>query len=246
MFMDDFFVVGDSFEHCLDNLRQMLKRCEETNLVLNWKTCHFMVDESIVLGHKISKQGIEVDRAKIKNISKLPPPNSVKGVRSFFRHADFYRRFIKDFSNIASPMCKLLKKDTKFGFDEKCLNDFEELKARLTTTPILITPNWSLPFELMCDSSCVAIGAVLGQRHNKILHPVYYASKALNGAQINYTMTEQEQELLSIVYDFKKFRSYLLGSKVIVYTDHTALRYFMAKKDAKPRLIRWVLFVIRV
>ncbi|XP_019264773.1 PREDICTED: uncharacterized protein LOC109242368 [Nicotiana attenuata] len=204
VFMDDFSVVGDSFEHCLDNLRQVLKRCEETNLVLNWEKCHFMVDEDIVLGHKFSKQGIEVDRAKIEIISKLPPPTSVKGVRSFLGNADFYRCFIKDVSKIANPMCKFLEKDAKFIFDEN---------------------NWM----------------VLGQRHNKILHPVYYASKTLNGVQMNYTVTEQE--LPAIVYAFEKFRAYLLGSKVIVYTNHAALRYLMAKKDAKPRLIRWVLLL---
>nr|XP_016490707.1 PREDICTED: uncharacterized protein LOC107810438 [Nicotiana tabacum] len=199
VFMDDFSVVGDSFEHFLNNLRQVLKRCEETNLVLNWEKCHFMVDEGIVLGHKISKHGIEVDRAKIEIISKLPPPTSGKGVQSFLGHAGFYRRFIKDFSKIANPICKLLEKDVKFMFDEKCLKAFEEFKQNLTSTPIIVTPDWSLPFELICDASGVSIGAVLSQRHNKVLHPVYYASKTLNGAQMNYTVTEQE--LLAIIYD---------------------------------------------
>ncbi|XP_070056880.1 uncharacterized protein [Nicotiana tomentosiformis] len=158
-----------------------------------------MVDEGIVLCHKISKQGIEVDRAKIEIISKLSPPISVKGVRILLGYAGFYRRFIKDFSKIENPMCKLLEKDATFVFDEKCL------------------------------------------KHNKILHPVYYASKTLNGAQMNYIVIEQE--FLAIVYAFEKFRAYLLGSKVIVYTNHVALRYLMAKKDAKPRLIRWVLLL---
>ncbi|XP_070015379.1 uncharacterized mitochondrial protein AtMg00860-like [Nicotiana sylvestris] len=155
VFVDDFSIVGDSFEHCLDNLIQVHKRCEETNLVLNWEKCHFMVDEDIVLGHKISKQGIEVDRAKIEIIFELPPPTLVKGVRSFLGHVGFYRCFIKGFSKIANPMYKLLEKDAKFIFDEKCLKAFEELKEKLTTTPIIVTPDWSLPFEL--------IWAVLGQ-----------------------------------------------------------------------------------
>ena len=97
VFMDDFSIFGDSFDNCLTNLDRVLRRCEETNLVLNWEKCHFMVDEGIVLGHKISYKGIEVDRAKTEIIEKLPPPTSVKGVRSFLGQTGFYRRFIKDF-----------------------------------------------------------------------------------------------------------------------------------------------------
>ncbi|XP_018628423.1 uncharacterized mitochondrial protein AtMg00860-like [Nicotiana tomentosiformis] len=140
------------------------------------------MDEGIVLGHKVSKQGIDVEQAKIEIISKLPPPTSKNGVRSFLGHAGIYRRFIKEFSKIASPMCKLLEKDAKFEFDDKCLKAFEELKARLTTAPIIVTPDWSLPFEPMCEASGIDIGAILGQRYNNILHHVYYASKILNGA----------------------------------------------------------------
>ncbi|GJV59399.1 reverse transcriptase domain-containing protein [Tanacetum coccineum] len=119
VFMDDFSVFGNSFDSCLTNLSKMLARCEETNLVLNWEKCHFMVKEGIVLGHKISKSGIEVDRAKIDVIAKLPCPTNVKGVRSFLGHAGFYRRFIKDFSKIARPMTQLLIKDAKFTFSNE-------------------------------------------------------------------------------------------------------------------------------
>ena len=128
VFMDDFSVVGDSFERCLTNLSEVLKRCEDCNLVLNWEKCDFMVKEGIVLGHRISEKGIEVDRAKVEVIERLPPPISVKGVRSFLGHAGFYRRFIKDFSKIAHPLCKLLEKECKFCFDESCLKAFSELK----------------------------------------------------------------------------------------------------------------------
>ena len=97
VFMDDFLVFGDSFPNCLNHLVLVLKRCQETNLVLNWEKCHFMVTEGIVLGHKVSNQGIEVDRAKVELIEKLPPPSDVKAIRSFLGHIGFYRRFIKDF-----------------------------------------------------------------------------------------------------------------------------------------------------
>ncbi|GJS69212.1 reverse transcriptase domain-containing protein [Tanacetum coccineum] len=219
----------------------MLKRCEDTNLSLNWEKSHFMVKEGIVLGHKISKSGLEVDRAKVEVIAKLPHPTTVKGVRSFLGHAGFYRRFIQDFSKIARPMTHLLEKETPFFFSEECIDSFNTLKRKLTEAPILIAPDWDLPFELMCDASDFAIGAVLGQRKNKHFQPIHYASKTMNEAQTHYTTTEKE--LLAVVYAFEKFRSYLVMSKSIVYTDHSAIKYLFAKKDAKARLMRWILLL---
>nr|GFA50482.1 reverse transcriptase domain-containing protein [Tanacetum cinerariifolium] len=185
VFMDDFSVFGNSFENYLSRLDKMLQRCEYTKLCLNWEKSHFMVKEDIVLGHKISKNGIEVDKAKIDVIAKLPHPTTVKGVQSFLGHADFYRRFIQDFSKISRPMTHLLEKDTPFVFSEDCIQAFQTLKKKLTEAPILIAPNWDLPFELMCDTS-----------------------------------------------DF-----------AIVHTDHSALKYLFAKKDAKARLLRWILLL---
>ncbi|GJW22088.1 reverse transcriptase domain-containing protein [Tanacetum coccineum] len=236
VFMDDFSVFGDSFSTCLSHLEKMLKRCEDTNLSLNWEKSHFMVKEGIVLGHKISKSGIEVDRAKVEVIAKLPHPTTVKGVRSFLGHAGFYRRFIQDFSKIARPMTHLLEKETPFFFSKECIESFNTLKRKLTEAPILIAPDWDLPFELMCDASDFAIGAVLGQRKNKHFQPIHYASKTMTEAQAHYTTTEKE--LLAVVYAFEKFRSYLVLSKSIVYTDHSAIKYLFAKKDAKARLMR--------
>ncbi|KAM6552105.1 hypothetical protein CsatB_001913 [Cannabis sativa] len=241
VFMDDFSVFGSSFDQCLSNLELVLARCEDSNLVLNWEKCHFMVTEGIVLGHKISKEGIEVDRAKVSTIENLPPPISVKGVRSFLGHARFYRRFIKDFSKVAKPLSNLLASGVPFEFGKDCLEAFQILKAKLISAPIVTTPNWELPFEIMCDASDYAIGAVLGQRVDKVFRTIYYASKTLNDAQLNYATTEKE--MLAIVFACDKFRPYLIGNKVIVYTDHSAIKYLMTKKDAKPRLIRWVLLL---
>nr|GEZ28351.1 reverse transcriptase domain-containing protein [Tanacetum cinerariifolium] len=201
VFMDDFSVFGNSFENCLSRLDKMLQRCEDTNLSLNWEKGHFMVKEGIVLGHKISKNGIEVDKAKVDVIAKLPHPTTVKD----------------------------------------CIKAFQTLKKKLTEAPILIAPNWDLPFELMCDTSDFAIGAILGQRHEKHFKPIHYASKTMNDAESNYTTTEKE--MLAVVYAFEKFRSYLIMNKSIVYTDHSALKYLFAKKDAKARLLRWVLLL---
>ncbi|GKA39143.1 reverse transcriptase domain-containing protein [Tanacetum coccineum] len=241
VFMDDFLIFRDSFATCHSNLDNMLKRCEDTNLVLNWEKCHFMCKEGIVLGHKISKSGIEVDRAKVDVIAKLPHPTTVKGVRSFLGHAGFYRRFIQDFSKIARPMTHLLEKETPFVFSQDCIDAFETLKKKLTEAPILVVPDWNLPFELMCDASDFAIGAVLGQRKTKHFQPIHYASKTMTEAQIHYTTTEKE--MLAVVYAFEKFRPYLVLSKSIVYTDHSALKYLLSKQDAKPRLLRWVLLL---
>nr|GEV19108.1 reverse transcriptase domain-containing protein [Tanacetum cinerariifolium] len=183
VFMDDFSVFRNSFSTCLTNLEKMLKRCEDTKLALNWEKSHFMVKEGIVLVHKISKKGIEVDKAKIKVILKLPYSTTVKGIRSFFGHAGFYRRFIKDFLKISRRMTHLLEKKSPFIFSNECIQAFRTIKDKLTEAPILIAPNWDQPFELMCDASDYAVGAVLGQRIEKHFRPIHYASKTMNQAK---------------------------------------------------------------
>nr|GEX75964.1 reverse transcriptase domain-containing protein [Tanacetum cinerariifolium] len=193
-----------TFQSYLSHLERMLKRCEDTNLCLNWEKSQFMVKEGIVLDHKISKQGIEVDKAKVDVITKLPHPTTVKGIQIFLGHAGFYRR-------------------------------------KLSEAPILIAPDWDMPFELMCDANDFAIGAVLGQCQDKHFRPIHYASKTMTEAESNYTTTEKE--MLAMVYAFEKFWSYLIMNKSIVYTDHSALKYLFAKKDSKARLIRWVLLL---
>ncbi|RVW69420.1 Retrovirus-related Pol polyprotein from transposon 17.6 [Vitis vinifera] len=192
VFMDDITIYGSTFEECLINLEVILNRCIEKDLVLNWEKCHFMVHQKIVLGHIISKEGIEVDKAKVELIVKLPSPTNVKEVRHFLGHVGFYRR----------------------------------------------APNWQLPFEVMCDASDFAIGAILGQREDGKPYVICYASKTLNEAQRNYTTTEKE--LLAIVFALDKFRAYLVGSFIEVFTYHSALKYLLTKQDAKTRLIRWI------
>ncbi|GKB75590.1 reverse transcriptase domain-containing protein [Tanacetum coccineum] len=192
-------------------------------------------------GHKITKSEIEVDKAKVDVIAKLPHPTTVKGVRSFLGHAGFYRRFIQDFSKIARPMTHLLEKETLFIFSKECIEAFNLLKKKLTEAPILLAPDWDLPFEIMCNASDYAVGAVLGQQKTKHFQPIHYASKTMTDAQAHYTTTEKE--LLAVVYVFEKFRPYLVLSKTIVYTDHSALKYLLAKQDAKPRLLWWILLL---
>ncbi|GJW85902.1 reverse transcriptase domain-containing protein [Tanacetum coccineum] len=192
VFMDDFFIFGNSFDKCLNNLDKMLQRCKDAHLVLNWEKCHFMVKEGIMLGQKVSGAGLEVDKAKINVISKLSPPTNIKGVRSFLGHAGFYRHFIKYFSKIARPLTKLHEKDTLFKFDDECRKAFELLKEKLICAPVIVSLNLNLPFELMCDASDFTVGAVLGQKDGKNFHPIYFASKALNPTQQKYTIIEKE------------------------------------------------------
>ncbi|XP_073056952.1 uncharacterized protein [Primulina eburnea] len=234
-------IFADMVEEILKVFMDDFSRCQEKNLVLNLEKCHFMVQKGIVLGHKVSSKGLEVDRAKVVAIEKLPPPRNIKGIRSFLGHAGFYHRFIKDFSKITKPLCNLLEKDSAFIFDDDCLQAFDKIKKALMTAPIMIVSYWKESFELMCDASDYAVGAVLGQRRKKMFRAVYYASRKIDSAQQNYSTTEKE--MLPVLFAFDKFRPYLIGTKVVVFTDHAAIRYLFAKKDAKPRLIRWILLL---
>ena len=159
------------------------------------------------MGHKISADILEVDQEKVVVIKTLRPPTTVKGIRSFLRHASFYRRFIKDFSKISRPLCRLLERDANFDFDEPCRSSFEEIKSRLVTSPIMLTLDWNNDFEIMCDSSDYALGAVLGQITEKIFKAIYYVSKTFNETQENYSTTEKE--MLAMVFSYEKFRPYM-------------------------------------
>ena len=230
--MDDFSVFGNDFDSCLAHLTKILEVCIRKRLVLSWEKSHFMVREGVVLGHIISGKGFEVDKAKIEVIQNLPLPSTVKDLRSFLGHVGYYRRFIQDFAKVSKPLTALLCKDKDFIIDKEGKCTFTILKQVLIKAPILKSPNWDLPFEIMCDASDYAVGAVFGQRLDKKPTAICYASKTLIKAQINYTTTEKE--LLAVVYALEKFRSYILGNKIIIYTDYAALKYLLSKKEAKP------------
>jgi hypothetical protein len=239
VFMDDFSIYGKTFEDCLANLDKVLKRCQMANLVLNWEKWHFMVWEGIVLGHRILEKVIEVYKAKIEVIGQLPLPTNVKGIHSFLRHEGFIEDSFRIFSQIAWPLTHLLAKDAPFIITEECLKSFHTFKKPLVSAPVIQPPDWHLLFEIMCDTSDYVVGAVLGQSKDKKHYAISYASKTLTGPQLNYITTKKE--LLGVVFAIEKFRSYLVGIKVIVYIDHAALKYLLTKKDAKPRLIWWIL-----
>ena len=190
-----------------------------------------MVREGIVLGHLVSSKGLEVDKAKVEVIQDLALPKSIRELRSFLGHVGFYRHFIRDFAKLSKPLTSLFCKDKDFIIEEEGKHIFMQLKQSLVEAPILQSLNWDLSFKIMCDASDFAVGAILGQRIDNKPTVICYASKTLADAQLNYTNTEKE--LLAIVFALEKFRPYILGSKIIVYTNHAALKYLMSKKEAK-------------
>ena len=194
-----------------------------------------------MLGHLIFNKSLDVDKAKIEVIQNIPLPMTLRDSRSFLGHVGFYYRFIRDFAKVSKPLTTLLYKDKDFFIDKEGERAFEMLKLALIEAPILQSPNWDLPFQIMCDASDYAGGVVLGHRIDKKPIAIWYASKTLGEAQMNYTT--REKELLAVVYALEKFRPYILGSKIVIHTDHASLKYLLSKKEVKPRLIQWVLLL---
>ncbi|RDX82255.1 Retrovirus-related Pol polyprotein from transposon 17.6, partial [Mucuna pruriens] len=225
--IDDFFVFGPSFDKCLCNMNLVLKICRDTNLVLNWGKCQFMVLECMCR----TQSNLERDRGrprKVEVITKLPPLVQLK-------------RFVKDFSKIAKPMTNLLAKDMEFEFSYACFKAFELLKEKLTSAPMVATLGSTSSFELMYDASDTIVGAMLGQRKDKMFHTIYYFSHTLNESQQNYTT--REKELLAIVFAFDKFKHYLVLLEAIVYIGHFGIKFLLENQDTKPFLTRWILLL---
>lgn len=195
-----------------------------------------MVKKQIVLAHQISKKGLEVDKAKIEVIDKLSYPTNVQGVQNSLGHASFYRRFIKDFVQVSKSLSQLLQKEIPFEFNGECRQAFEILKQKLILAPIIVSLDWTKPFMIMCGVSDYVVGAILRQDKDKVFHAIHYASKKLYPAQCNYTTIEKE--MLVVVFACEKFRPYLMANRVYVYSDHSALKYVMKKKEIKVRLMK--------
>ncbi|KAL3679659.1 hypothetical protein R1sor_022615 [Riccia sorocarpa] len=241
VFIDDFCVFGTRAEH-FENLKLTFERCRKMNLALHPEKCYFMMTEGILLGHRVSARGIEVDTDKVKVIWQLEPPTNLRELRAFLGHVGYYRRFIRDYAAIASPLTKLLKKDQAYEWRKEHQNSFQKLKDALVNAPVLRPPEWGKPFHVYVDTSSFATGAILSQKdeYNKDF-PIYYASRQLNEAEKNYTTTEREA--LGMVYACKKFRSYLLGYPFVFHVDHSALQYLVKKADLSGRIARWVLLL---
>ena len=200
-----------------------------------------MLTEGIVLGHHIFASGIKMDPAKIQVLVNLMPPTTQKEIRNFLGYAGYYRRFIENFSKIDQPLFKILARDVEFQWTNHCQNAFQTLKEKLSVVPILCGPNLSLPFHISTDASDTTIGASLGQKENLFNYAIYYISKNLTPAELNYTVTEKE--MLVVVHAIKKFRHYITGYQVFIHTYHSSLLHLFNKQDSKPRLIRYILLL---
>jgi hypothetical protein len=239
VYLDDWTIYSLLKDH-VEVLRMMLERCRQCQISLNIKKCIFGTPFGILLGHIVCKQGLLVDPAKIAVIVNLPPPKSVRQLRETLGHTGYYRKFIKGYAQITAPMEKLLRKDSKFQWNEDCQRGLDTLKEKMVTTPILVFPDWEKTFHVHVDASTIALGAILAQPGTGELdHPIAFASRKLSESEQNYNTTEREG--LAMVYALQKFRHYLLGKHFKMFTDHSTLKYLVNKPVLGGRICRWLL-----
>eukprot|EP00253_Pinus_taeda_P012698 PITA_12698 len=240
VYMDDFIAYRDDFNPALHTLEKVLQCCIATRLCLSHEKCYMMMTKGLILGHYISAAGIQVDPAKIQIILLIPTPTTQTEVHSFLAFTGYYRRFIEHFSHIVAPMSALTE-NVDFLWTEKCERAFQDLKKLVSTAPVLRGPNWDLSFQISLDASDTTIGAVLGQEEDKKPYAIYYVSKNLSLAELNYTVTEKE--FLVVIHVVNKFRHYITGYLVILYTDHSTIKYLAKKPITNGRITRWLILL---
>lgn len=239
VYLDDTIIYSRTFNDHLKHLREVFIRIRKAGLKLNLEKCQFWMKRLPFLGHIISPQGIEPDPGKVEAIKRLIPPTTVSFVRSFVGLVGYYRKFIKNFSEVARPIYELLKKGQPFQWKRDQQEAFEILKKRLMTAPILAYPNFKQTFILATDASYNGYGATLSQiGPDKKEHPIAYASKSLRPGEINYGATELE--CAAIVWAVEYFYKYLGTSKFILITDHIALKWLQTA-EPKGKIGRWIL-----
>ena len=241
IYIDDIVIFSKSIDEHLTHLEEVFRRLREANVKLNPKKCSFVKQRIEYLGHVVTPEGIFPDPGKVEVVKNFPTPASLKELKSFLGLANYYRRFIKGFSEIASPLNALTKKGVKFCWSESCAVAFDRLKRTLTSAPVLAFPNFDEQFLLYVDASSTGIGFALAQIQNGKEVVIAYNGRGLNQAERNYTTTEREA--LALVEGIKKFQPYLHDRKFVVYTDHSSLRWLMNVKDATGRLARWALLL---
>lgn len=240
-YLDDIIVVSATFEEHLEHLREVFKRLRAANLTLNPEKCHFAKRSVRYLGHVVSDKGIQTDPDKVAAIVKIPPPRNLRELRQVLGAASWYRRFINGFSDLVTPLTRLLRKNQRWEWTDKEDTAFRKLKQMLTTAPVLACPNFAHPFILQTDASDRGLGAALIQNINNQEHVIAYASRTLSQPEKNYHTTEKE--CLAIVWGVKKMRPYLEGYPFTVITDHQALSRLRTHENPSGRLARWVIFL---
>jgi len=241
IYLDDILIYSKTMKEHHKHLRVVLDVLREHKLYAKLSKCHLYQDKVSFLGHVVSAEGVEMEPEKVKAIRDWPVPKTQKDIRSFLGLAGFYRRFIKNFSKISAPMTALLKKDAHFEVGEKQELAFKELKAAISSAPILANPDPELPFTVVTDSSGFAIGAALCQNDGTGSRPVAFMSKKLLPAEMNYPT--HERELLAIVCALKEWRHYLFGNHFTVLTDHRPLQHIQNQPHLSARQTRWSEFL---
>jgi hypothetical protein len=240
-YLDDILILSSSFEMHVKDLKDVLQKIREYNLVLNLEKCRFCRKTIKYLGHIITPDGLQTDPEKSKAIVDIPTPKDLKHLLSFIQMCSWYRRFIENFSAVAEPLTRLTRKNVKWVWNTEQEQAFQELKRRLITAPLLRPADETLPYTLKTDASAYALGAVLVQGEGPDEHPVEYASRLLIPAERNYSTTEREA--LAVIWALIKFRGYIEGLPVTVITDHQALKWLMNLKSPTGRLARWALML---
>ena len=234
VFIDDIHVFSKTEEEHEQHLRMVLDKLREHQLYTKFSKCEFWLHKVGFLGHVLTEEGLSVDPAKIEAVTQWQSPTTVKEVRSFLGLAGYYRKFVEGFSSIARPMTQLLKKDKKFEWTPKCEESFRELKKRLTTAPVLATPDIHKEFVIYCDASRTGLGSVLMQEGRIIA----YLSRQLRPHEENYAT--HDLELAAAVHALKTWRHHLLGKQCEIYTDHKSLKYIFTQKELNMRQRRWL------
>ncbi|KAL0551946.1 hypothetical protein IC582_011039 [Cucumis melo] len=234
VFIDDILIYSKTEAEHEEHLHQVLETLRANKLYAKFSKCEFWLRKVTFLGHVVSSEGVSVDPAKIEAVTNWPRPSTVSEIRSFLGLAGYYRRFVEDFSRIASPLTQLTRKGTPFVWSPACDSSFQELKQKLVTAPVLTVPDGSESFVIYSDASKKGLGCVLMQQ-GKV---VAYASRQMKSHEQNYPT--HDLELAVVVFALKIWRHYLYGEKIQIYTDHKSLKYFFTQKELNMRQRRWL------
>jgi transposase InsO family protein len=241
VFLDDILIYSKSLEDHRKHVRKVLQLLRENQLYAKKSKCEFFQQSISFLGHVVSGKGISMEEDKVKAIKEWPVPTTVTAIRSFLGLAGYYRRFVKEFSKIAMPLTDLLRNRIKFDWTELQQNSFVQLKQAISSAPVLIIPDDSLPYLVTTDASGFAVGATLNQDQGNGFQPIAFLSHKMNDHEKNYPV--HEQELLAIIIALKEWRHYLHGRRFKIHTDHQSLRYLSTQPHLSSRQVRWSEFL---